>query len=124
MEITFFHKNLSKEEEQKFSDYVEEKRPAIESLLTKFAEDASILNATIEKFTKHDAFQVELCLTLPTKSLVSSEASHHITKAVDLSKDRLVNQLKKHMARLRKDRRHQSIRTAEAPVMKEIEIEV
>ncbi|MDA1060726.1 MAG: hypothetical protein O3B47_02955 [bacterium] len=113
MEATFFHKNLTKKETQKFLEYVKEKIPAIEILLTKFADDASILKANIEKFEKHDAFQVEFCLVLPTKSLVAKEASHQITKAVDLSKDRLISQIKKHMAILRKERSHKSIRNVE-----------
>lgn len=82
-------------------------------MLTKFAEDARILNVSIEKFDKHQAFEVEFCLKLPKKALVSKEASHEINKAVDLSKDRLVVQIKKHMALLRKDRAHKSIRDEE-----------
>jgi ribosome-associated translation inhibitor RaiA len=112
MEITFFHKNLSKKEEGQFVDYVNQKTDSIKSLLQKFSDDASILRVSIEKFTKHDAFEVELCLNLPSKSLVATEASHQITKAVDLSRDRLLTQIKKHMAHLRKDRSHQSIRTS------------
>jgi len=113
MQITFFHKNLTKDEENKFFDYVEEKREAIESLLTKFKEDAKLLRISVEKYEKHDAYEVEMCLTLPTKSLVSKETSHHITKAIDESKDRLTNQIKKHMALLRKDRSHRTIRKPE-----------
>ena len=68
-----------------------------------------------EKYEKHDAYEVEFCLNLPAKSLVAKEASHMITKAIDLSKDRLISQLKKHMARLRKDREHKSIRNTHVP---------
>lgn len=110
MEITFFHKNLNKKEESSFVEYVSQKIPSIEQLVSKFSKDAVILKVSIEKFNKHDAFQVELCLVLPTKSLVASEASHQISKAVDLSKDRLLAQIKKHTATLRKDRAHRSIR--------------
>lgn len=113
MDVTYFMQNLSKREEKLFKEYVNEKVGAITSLLTKFADDARVFKATIEKFEKHDAFQVEFCLSLPTKTIKSNEASHNITKAVDFSKDRLVSQLKKHMALLRKDRSHQSIRTTE-----------
>lgn len=114
MELTFFYKNLSPAEEKTFVEYVGEKRASIENLLTKFAPDARLLKASMEKFEKHDAYEVEFCLTLPTKSLVANEASHMITKAVDLSKDRLVSQIKKHLAMLRKDRSHKSIRDHEA----------
>lgn len=110
MEVTFFQKNLSRKEESAFTDYVAQKIDSIETLLTKFADDAALLKVSIEKYNKHDAYEVEFCLTLPTKSLVGTEASHAITKAVDISKDRLIAQLKKHMAMLRRDRQHKSIR--------------
>lgn len=113
MDVTFFLQNLSKREEGAFKEYVSEKTPAIANLLTKFADDAHLLKATIEKFEKHDAFEVEFCLILPMKTIVAKEVSHNITKAVDLSKDRLISQLKKHMALLRKDRSHKTIRETE-----------
>lgn len=110
MEITAFHKNLTKAEEQLFDEHVVEKAESIITLLTKFAEDAKTLKVSIEKFNKHDAFEVEFCLVLPSKTLVSKEASHSIQKAADSSKDRLVAQIKKHLAHLRKERAHKSIR--------------
>lgn len=122
MEFSYFHKNLTKTEAKIFIDYVREKLPVIENLLTKFADDASILKVSIEKYDKHDAYEVEFYLTLPTKSLIAKEASHQITKAVDLSKDRLIAQLKKHMAMLRRERAHKSIRHKELPVNRFIEV--
>ncbi len=113
MEVTFFQKNLEKKEESSFVAYVNQKLPAIRQLLTKFSQDAVLLKVSIEKFNKHDAFQVELCLVLPTKSLVGTEASHQISRAVDLSKDRLIAQIKKHIAGLRRERSHRSIRGEE-----------
>lgn len=112
MELNFFHKNLTKKEEGDFNDYLNQKVDAIKSLLTKYASDAPLLKASVEKFDKHDAYQVELCLALPAKKLVATETSHTLSKAIDLSKDRLVAQIKKHIAHLRKDRSHQSIREA------------
>ena len=110
MELTYFQKNLSKKEEAVFVDYLKQKILAIENLLTKFADDATILKVSIEKFEKHDAYEVEFYLVLPSRSLIAKEVSHQITKAIDFSKDRLVSQLKKHMALLRKERSHRSIR--------------
>ena len=110
MEITLFHKNMNQEEVDRFNSYFESKVEAIGNLLTKFADDAKLLKASVEKFDKHDAYEVELILSLPAKSLVAKEASHQITKAVDLSKDRLLSQIKKHMAHLRHERSHATIR--------------
>ena len=118
MEQTFFFKNLSKKEEELFSDYINKKLPKIAGLLQRFSRDSHTLKVTVEKFEKHSAYGVELYLNLPTKPLVSKEASHTINKAIDLSVDRLLAQLKKHLAQLRKDREHQSIRRPEANVSK------
>ncbi len=114
MEITHFQKNLDKKEQKAFLEYLKLKLPAIENLLGSFADDAAILKVGIERFDKHDAYEVEFNLTLPTKSLIAKEASHQITKAVDLCKDRLVAQIKKHIAMLRKDRKHRDVREQKA----------
>ena len=113
MEVTHLFKNLSPREESLFVEYVSEKIPSIKNLLTKFADDSKILKVSIEKYEKHDAYQVEFALILPQKSLIAQETSHAITKAVDLSKDRLLSQLKKHIDHLRNDRSHGSIRNSE-----------
>jgi len=123
MEINVFQKSLAPKEENVFNDYLEKKIPSIKSLLSKFAHDAVLLKVTVEKFEKHDAFEVEMCLTLPTKSIVAKEASHQITKALDLSKDRLIAQLKKHMDSLRKERSHKSIRQ-EIPAEVSVDMEI
>ena len=102
MEITFFHKNLTKAEEGSFAQYVETKKEMIENLLKTFPDNATLLKANIEKFDKHDAYQVELSVILPTKQIVATEASHLITKAVDLAKDRLMSQVKKHLSLMRR----------------------
>lgn len=114
MEQTTFCKNLVKAEEKFFVEYVSKKLDKIEGLLHKFSEDAQLLKISIQKFDKHNAYEVELCLNLPTRSIVSKEASHQINKAVDLSLDRLISQLKKHLSLLRGQRAHKSIRTEEA----------
>lgn len=118
MEVTTTYKNLSKEEEGKFVEYFKTKIPAIENLLTKFADDAKILKVQVEKFEKHDAFSVELRLVLPSKEIIANETSHSFMKATDLSKDRLLTQIKKHMSHLQKERAHESIRDAEAVEVK------
>lgn len=116
METTFFYKNLSKNEEKAFVEYVNLKVHAIEQLLTTFSQDGVILRASMEKFEKHDAFEVEFCLSLQGKQLMATEASHQVSKAVDLSKDRLVAQIKKFISALRKERSHQSLRGSKTKI--------
>lgn len=119
MEINFFHKNLTKAEEGSFAKYVGTKKKMIENLLKTFPENATLMRANIEKFDKHDAYQVELSVILPTKQVVAKEASHLITKAVDLAKDRVIAQIKKHIALMRKERKHKSVRERKEAGVKE-----
>lgn len=122
MELTFFYKNLSKTEAKEFVDYLVKKVEPIENLLTKFANDAAILKVSIEKFEKHTAYQVEFCLSLPMKSLIAKEASHQMTKAIDLCKDRLLAQIKKQMAMLRNERSHRSLRGKRVNILSHLDI--
>jgi len=119
MEITFFHKNLTKAEEGSFDEYVGTKKEMIENLLKTFPSNATLMRANIEKFDKHDAYQVELSVILPTKQVVAKEASHLITKAVDLAKDRLMVQIKKHISLMRREVKHKSVRERKEVGIKE-----
>ena len=110
MEINYFQKNLSERESKSFLESLQKKQKSIEGLIKHFAHDAAILKATVEKFDKHDAYEVEFCLSLPTKSLVAKEASHDLQKALELSKERLVMQIKKHIEVLREGRSHKTLK--------------
>ncbi|PKL36904.1 hypothetical protein CVV38_03350 [Candidatus Peregrinibacteria bacterium HGW-Peregrinibacteria-1] len=110
MRITYSYKGLLAKDEKRVAKYFAGKVDAIKVLLKKYDEDAVLLNVVVEKFEKHDAFQVDLRLTLPSANLVAQEVSHGVEKALDDSKGRLVVQIKKHLAQLRKDRDHRSIK--------------
>ncbi len=110
MAIILFHKNLSESEKELFDSYLKQKIRTISKHLTSFAADNKKINATIEKFDKHSAYEVEISVNLPAKLIMAKETSHQIEKAVDLAKDRLVLQLKKHLDTLKLDRTHRSIR--------------
>lgn len=95
-------------EEAKLRDYFSQKGGKIEKMLSHFAPDSVILQVKGEKFIKHSAFEVELVLQIPMQVISSKEASHMITKAVDLAVDRLIMQLKKSVGIAR--RGHRSIK--------------
>ena len=95
METVFFFKNMSQTEEAKLRDYVFTKLPKFEKILNRFPADAVILQVKGQRFDKHSAYEVEMVLKLPSETLTACEASHMITKAVDLAKDRLDMQIKK-----------------------------
>lgn len=120
MEVNFFHKNMSKEEIEISGAYFQKKRDAIESLLTTYPSDSLLMNFTMEKFDKHTAYNAEMRLVLNNNTILASEASHDITKAIDLAKDRMILQIKKHLNQLRNNRTHKTIRkNHEQPVKSE-----
>lgn len=91
-------------------DYFWKKEPALVKLLSRYPDETAFLEMKAEKFDKHTAYQVEFILTLPHNRLYSKEASHAITKAVDLSKDRLVEQIKKNSEMARRSHRGIKVR--------------
>jgi len=105
MKVRTQFKNMTVKEQALFSDYLDKKTDQIAGLLTHFPEDAVTLETRAEKFEKHDAFDVDMTLHMPSKTIKAKEASHAITKAIDLSKDRLVSQIKKTLD----TRKHSSI---------------
>lgn len=121
METVFFFKNMVRSEETQLQEYVFKKLPRIEKLLTHFAEDAVLLHVKGEKFDKHSAYDVELVLKLPSGTLSGKEASHAITKAVDLAVDRLEMQLKKSSEKVR--RGHRSIKARRSLKLQEVSLE-
>jgi len=117
MQITRSYKNISPMEQELFDNYFEPKLKQLETLLGKYPDDTVMLSVKLEKFDKHDAYDVEFVLTLPMHKIKANEASHAITKAVDLAKDRLIAQLKKQKDQKKNEqlyaRRHASIRKPE-----------
>jgi len=110
MKTDLSYKHLAETEEKEFKKYFESKIPKIKHLVTKFADDAVLLKASIEKFEKHKAYEVELRLHLPSKELIAKETSHEINKSTDLAKDKLIAQIKKHIEQLQDKRNKESIR--------------
>lgn len=109
METIFFFKNMNSSEEEVLRKYFSSKLLSLKKIISHFPSDGVLLHVKGEKFQKHSAFSVELVIKLPSGTLSATEASHMITKAVDLAKDRLVLQLKKTASQLR--RGHRSIKT-------------
>lgn len=109
MQITTFTKKLTDIEKDFFEEYLHKKLKGIEKFVQEFDDDAVKLHATAEKFTNKNAYKVELWLEVPkasSKPLYAGEDSHDLGKAIDFSKDKLVDQLKKAMGKLH----HQHLR--------------
>lgn len=96
MKIQFSFKNTEHWEEQRIKEYAQSKMESIVKLLSHLDDDEANLSIRSERFDKNNAYQVEMSLEIPTKNMIGMEASHTIEKAIDLSKDRLVKQLRRY----------------------------
>lgn len=101
MKIQYSMKNMVGWEEKRVKEYMQDKTASLEKLMTHFQDDTVSLTVRGERYDKNNAYQVELILEIPGKVFVGKEDSHTIEKAIDLSKDRLVHQLKKHEDQLK-----------------------
>ncbi|MFA5842765.1 MAG: HPF/RaiA family ribosome-associated protein [Candidatus Gracilibacteria bacterium] len=98
MQPTFFYKNLADPEKELVESYFQKKAVRLEKLLSKYDADGVKLNVTGERFTRKAAYKVEMVMDLPKvggKPLYSSEDSRDLRKAIDLSVDKLIDQIKK-----------------------------
>lgn len=95
MNIKFFCKGLSSEVDKKLRDYIDKKITSFEKLLMEFDDDTVQMQITAERYEKNNAYNVEIILKMPKKTIVANEDSHSIEKAVDLAKDRIIKQMKK-----------------------------
>lgn len=98
MQLAFFYKNLADPEKELVELYFQKKVVRLEKLLSKYDPDGVKLNVTGERFTRKAAYKVEMVMDLPKvggKPLYSSEDSRDLRKAIDLSVDKLIDQIKK-----------------------------
>lgn len=96
MNIQFAFKGMAKWEQDRVLEYAMSKTPALEKLLQHMDIDEVKLLVRAERFEKNNAYSVELVLEMRSSVFVGTEASHSIDRAIDLAKDRLVKQMKKH----------------------------
>jgi ribosomal subunit interface protein len=94
-------KNMAAWEQARLTEYIEQKVPSFEKLVSHFQDDTVSLAIRAERFDKNNAYRVELIFEIPSRLIVGVEDSHSIEKAVDLAKDRLIKQLKKHEDQLK-----------------------
>ncbi len=107
MQVNTFSKHLTDVEKDLFEDYLGKKLIQFEKFLTHFDADEVKLNITAEKFTRKDAYKVEMFMELPRavahKPLYSSEDSRDLRKAVEFSKDKLIDQIKKAIEKMQRE---------------------
>ncbi len=101
MNIQYVFKNMHHWEEVRMKEYAELKERSLEKLLSHFQHDEVNLQIRGERFDKNNAYEVELIMEIPGKLFIGKEASHTIEKAVDLAKDRLIGQLRRHEEQLK-----------------------
>ncbi|EKD93851.1 MAG: hypothetical protein ACD_28C00039G0003 [uncultured bacterium] len=103
MQVITFTKKLTDLEKELFESYLKTKLGRIEKYCHEFDDDAVKLSITAERFTNKNAYRVDMCMELPKaahKALYSTEDSHDLRTAIDSSKEKLVEQIKKAMDKL------------------------
>ena len=96
MKIQYTFKDMEPWEEVRVKEYAEQKMRSLEKLLSRFQDDEVHLEVRSERYEKNNAYEVELAMEIPAKIMIGKEASHSIEKAIDLAKDRLLKQLRRH----------------------------
>ncbi|MDO8581338.1 MAG: HPF/RaiA family ribosome-associated protein [bacterium] len=93
MQIHYFYKHLSEEEQQLFDRYFVRKIPKLTALVKRF--EPVDCELTVERFAKKKAYKVSLNVKTAHGSFFASEDDHTIAEAVDLAKHKLARQLEK-----------------------------
>jgi len=102
MQIRKHIKNLTEPEKEQFENYLEKKLATLSTVVDAHYpdQDTVLVDAKIEKFDKHSAFQFEYIFELPKTRLVSSEVKHSITESMDLATEKMEQQMRKHFKKM------------------------
>lgn len=96
MKINYYFKSINEASQKRLQIYFEDKKiPRIEKLLQHGNLEIALINVRAEYFLKHNAFSVEIELRFGKHRLIGTEKSHDSLKALDLSVDHLIAQLRK-----------------------------
>lgn len=96
MNTYFYFKKIRKNDEKRLKDYFEkEKARRLIKLLQHGNFELAEFKLRAEYFVRHNAFQVEVELSIGKRKLMSKEESHNPLKALDLAIDRQIAQLRK-----------------------------
>lgn len=95
-------KNLTEPEKDQFETYLEKKLATLSPILDAHHpdEDTVLVEAKIQKFDKHSAFEFEYVFSLPKARLTSKEVKHSITEAMDAATEKVEQQMIKHFKKL------------------------
>ena len=97
MEITYSFKKVGEFDQHFCRQYVEKKADAIARALPKLRPEATTaLQFRAERFAKKKAFKVTLTLRADSNQWTAEEDDHTLQEAIDLAKDKLILQMRRH----------------------------
>lgn len=105
MKTTFATRHL--EDNDIFKNHFEEKTVGLGKYLKRFREDLVFLHGTLEKNPHKEEFYATLSLFLPTIALHCREAGGDYSQAINLAFSDIARQIKKHKAKLIREKRRQ-----------------
>ncbi|MBI4433558.1 HPF/RaiA family ribosome-associated protein [Candidatus Uhrbacteria bacterium] len=95
--MTYSFKKVGEFDQHFCRQYLEKKAEAIERALPKLGPSAeALLVFRAERFAKKKAFKVTLHLRAGAQEWDAEEDDHTLREAIDLAKDKLVLQMRKH----------------------------
>lgn len=99
MHVNYSYKNLAEREKRFVQDYfsTDEKLGKIQAIVNRLNPDET-LEVRVEKFAKKSAYKVSLLFQRPWNIFVS-EDDHTLQEAIDFTKDKLLERLRKVQAR-------------------------
>jgi ribosome-associated translation inhibitor RaiA len=95
MNTKFSYKNAAEKDKVFLENYLDKKINRLKTLIPPADFAIAHLEIRTEKFTKKEAFKVEIFLALPKHSFLSMEDDHTLVEAFDLSLDKLIAQVRK-----------------------------
>ncbi len=95
LKIKYTFRNINPKEKARVKDYILQKINRINRLLSRYQDKECLLEIKADGFATKSAYQVEFILSLPKKQFIASEDDHTLVEAIDLSLDKLTNQIRK-----------------------------
>jgi len=97
VQVTYSFKKVGEFDQHFCRQYMDRKAESVERALPRVRPDAEVaLQFRAERFAKKKAFKVTLTLRVGAHQWMAEEDDHTLQEAIDLAKDKLILQMRKH----------------------------
>lgn len=99
MNIQYHYKHINDVIKPDLEDYIQSKLEDLSKYIADVSEDSVLAEVSIEHFEKHDAYQVDMRITVRSGKEIlfqAQETKHTYTESIDAVRDKLQMQLIRH----------------------------